>query len=80
MTTQDSEKIEQEESSENDAFRSSFSGNAYSLSGGGPEETASLATSRGSPLERNSVEEPRRSSSLTSTRACSTGETLTRAI
>jgi hypothetical protein len=35
MTTQDSEKTEQEESSENDAFRNSFSSSAYSLSSGG---------------------------------------------
>jgi hypothetical protein len=35
ITTQDSEKTEQEESSENDAFRNSFSSSAYSLSSGG---------------------------------------------
>jgi hypothetical protein len=35
ITTKDSEKTEQEESSENDAFRNSFSGSAYSLSSGG---------------------------------------------
>jgi hypothetical protein len=41
----DSEKIEQEESSENNAFGSSFSGNSYPIGGGGhDEEAGALAT------------------------------------
>jgi hypothetical protein len=43
----DSEKIEQEESSENDAFRSNLSGSAYSLSGSRSKEAGNVATSGG---------------------------------
>jgi len=42
---QTAKKIEQEESSENNAFGSSFSGNPYPIGGGGhDEEAGALAT------------------------------------
>jgi hypothetical protein len=45
ILNQTAKKIEQEESSENNAFGSSFSISANPLSGGGGKEAGSLATS-----------------------------------
>jgi hypothetical protein len=42
---EDSEKIEEEESSENHAFRSNLSNGSYSLSGSRDEQAAGVATS-----------------------------------